>query len=246
MRALFVLSAVAAVVAMVPALTAEAPAVGASNSGPSRLRMSRGFVGVVLVGVAGGLGAGVYETCWSLLMTSRHAAQWQVGLSWTLFAISFAVFSPAAGRLTDRLDRRVLAILGALGMTGFLVTYPFLPRPALLIGLGPLEAIAVAIAFPAAQSLLSQLVAPDALGRAQGVFTTAESAAIGGMSALSGYLFGVGRWVPFVVGGATAVMLTALLPLLWRDVIGRARDAAAPEAAVADQPATFAALAPSA
>lgn len=246
MRALFVLSACAAVVAMVPALTAQAPRVSMATSASSGLRLSRGFLGVVIVGVAGGLGAGVYETCWSLLMTSRHAAEWQVGLSWTLFAISFAVFSPVAGRLTDRLDRRSLAISGVVVMTGFLVAYPFLPSAALLIGLGPLEAIAVAVAFPAAQSLLSQLVAPDALGRAQGVFTTAESGAIGAMSALSGYLFGVSRWVPFVVGGATAIALTLLLPVLWRDVVGRAADAAGVEAGVPDQPGAVPALAPSA
>ena len=39
-------------------------------------------------------------------MDSRGAADWQIGLSWTLFALPFAAFSPIAGRLVDRLDRR--------------------------------------------------------------------------------------------------------------------------------------------
>lgn len=247
MRLLFVLSAVTAVVAMTPVLGAKLPpSVRTTQATRERLRVSRGLVGVVVVGVAGGLGAGVYETCWSLLITSRHAAQWQVGLSWALFAVSFALFSPVAGRLSDRFDRRHLALAGVVVMTGFLLGYPFVPRAAWLVALGPFEALAVATAFPAAQSLMSQLVAPGALGRAQGLFTTVESAAIGVMAVASGYLFGMARWLPFLAGGAVATVLSALLPVLWRDVVGRAEDAAAeagPAVAV-DQP--VAALAPSA
>ena len=105
--------------------------------------------------------------------------------------------------------------------------------PWLLIALGTVEAIGVAIAIPAAQSLLSQLVHPDALGRAQGVFTTAESAMIAVGAAVSGYLFTVYRWLPFVSAAVLALALTSLLPRLWREVPGRATDAGTPPAAIA-------------
>jgi DHA1 family multidrug resistance protein-like MFS transporter len=170
-------------------------------------------------------------------MTSRHAAQWQIGLSWTMFAASFAAFSPVAGRLVDRVDRRHLAIVAMAATTGFLVIYPFLARPAWLIALGTMEAVGVAIALPAAQSLLSQLAPPSALGRAQGVFTTAENAAIAVAAGASGYLFALNRPLPFLVAAAVAAALTLLLPLLWRDVVGHAHDApAVPEAGVPAQP----------
>ena len=228
MAELFVLGSVFAIAAMVPIIRgAPAPAVAQRHERPAKLQLSRGFIGVVLVGVIGGVCTGVYETCWSLMMVARGAATWQVGLSWTMFALSFAAFSPMAGRLIDRLDRRRLAVMAAALSAVFIAIYPMLPRPWLLIALGTVEAIGVAIAIPAAQSLLSQLVHPDALGRAQGVFTTAESAMIAAGAAVSGYLFTVYHWLPFVSAAVLALMLTALLPRMWRDVAGRATEAAA-------------------
>jgi DHA1 family multidrug resistance protein-like MFS transporter len=218
---LFVVTAVAALVAVGPVLWGV-PAGRPVHDAESRLTVSRGLAGVVLVGVAGGVIGGAYESCWSLLMASRGAAVWQVGMSWTLFAIPFAAISPLAGRLVDRLDRRWLAITSMVASAGFAVTYPFLPSPAWLMGLGIFESVAVAIAFPAAQSLLAQTAPASALGRAQGLFTTAETAAIAVAAAVSGYLFSLDRWMPFVVAAGISVGLIGALPVLWRDVEGRA------------------------
>jgi DHA1 family multidrug resistance protein-like MFS transporter len=224
---LFVLSSALAVAAMVPvARGAQVTRTVDRRVQRAPLRLSRGFVGVVLVGVIGGVCTGVYEACWSLLMTSRGAGAWQIGLSWSMFALSFAVFSPVAGRLIDRLDRRHLAVAACVLSAVFVAIYPVVPRPALLIALGSVEAIGVAIAIPAAQSLLSQLVHPDALGRAQGLFTTAESGAIAVGAAASGYLFTAYHWLPFIGAAVLALGLTCLLPTLWRDVTGRAADVA--------------------
>jgi MFS family permease len=188
------------------------------------LVVSRALLGVAVVGIAAGLVTGVYETCWSLLMHSRGAAAWQIGLSWTLFAVPFAAFSPTAGRLADRLDRRKLAIAAVSASSVFAASYPFVPWVALLMGLGVIEAMGVAVAFPAAQSLLTQAAAPEAQGRAQGFFTTAETASIAVAAAVSGALFGVARWVPFVSAAVLGGLVTLTLPVLWRDVAGRVSD----------------------
>jgi len=234
---LFVLGSVFAVIAMVPvARGAHLPDLHVSHDERAPLQLSRGFAGVIVVGVIGGLCTGVYESCWSLMMTSRGAAQWQIGLSWTIFAVSFAGFSPVAGRVIDRFDRRTLAIGAAALSAAFIAIYPMLPRPWLLMTLGAVEAIGVAVAIPAAQSLLSQLVAPAALGRAQGLFTTAESATIAAGAAAAGWLFTVARWLPFVAAAVLAAGLTALLPRLWRDVAGRAREAVATPASIPVSP----------
>jgi len=111
-----------------------------------------------------------------------------------------------------------------IGSAAFAVAYPFLPAPSLLMGLGMFESVAVAIAFPAAQSLLAETAPAAALGRAQGLFTTAETAAIAVAAAVSGYLFSLARWMPFVAAAAIAVAMTAALPVLWRDIAGKARD----------------------
>jgi len=228
MRWLFIFSAFTAIVAVVPVISGvHAPRVSAAAHERAPLRISRGFVGVLLVGVIGGLCTGVYESCWSLMMTARGGAAWQVSLSWTIFSVSFAAFSPLAGRLIDRLDRRRLGVAAAALSAVFITVYPLLPSPTWMIVLGAVEAIGVAVAIPAAQSLLTQLVHSDALGRAQGAFTTVESATIAAAAAIAGYLFTLRTWLPFVAAAVVATALTLLLPRLWRDVEGRASRAAA-------------------
>jgi len=224
LRWLFVVTAALSSLAIVPvALGARSRAhVSAEHEVVASLAISRALVGVVIIGVAGGLVTGVYEACWSLLLRSRGAAAWQIGLSWTLFAMPFALFSPVAGRLADRLDRRWLAGTACVAWSGFAIAYPFLPSVPLLVSLGALEAIGVAIAIPAAQSLLTETAPPQTLGRAQGFFTTAETASIAVAAGVSGALFGVARWIPFVSAALVGMLLVAALPVLWRGLPGRA------------------------
>jgi len=220
---LFIATAVISLVAIVPVVTGAPRRVAVEvHEQRASLRISSPFVGLVTVAVVSGLVFGVYETCWSLLMNSRGAAAWQIGLSWTLFALPFAAFSPIAGRLVDRLDRRALAIVSLVVTCGFAAMYPFLSHVWLLMVLGTVEAIGVAISYPAAQSMLSQTAVPEALGRAQGVYTTAQTAALSIAAATSGALFGVDRWVPFVAAAATGVALCTTLPVLWRTMPARA------------------------
>lgn len=222
LRAVFVATAVASLLATLPVLRGTPRHVFAPHAEVMPLVVTRELVGVLLLGVAGGLVVGVYETCWSLLMTSRGAASWQIGLSWTLFAAPFAAFSPVAGRITDRFDRRWLAVGAMLITAAFATSYPFIPRVALLIGLGTLEAVGVAVSMPATQSLLAQTAAAQALGRAQGLFGTGQTGAMAIAAGSSGYLFSVGRAVPFVSAAVLAATLAAVAPLLWRSLPGHA------------------------
>jgi DHA1 family multidrug resistance protein-like MFS transporter len=241
LRWLFVATAALSVSAIAPVVTGAAglrpvSAAAEGTSPAERLTVTRALVGVALVGVAGGLVTGVYETCWSLLMSSRGAAAWQIGLSWTLFTIPFALFSPVAGWLTDRFDRRRLAAAAVVASAGFAALYPFLDSVALLISLGSIEAIGVAIAFPAAQSLLTQTATPSTLGRAQGFFTTAETASIAVADGVSGVLFGTARWIPFVAAAGAVIGIVTALPALWRGLpgrVGRIGEHTAPDAAAA-------------
>ncbi|HEX4654838.1 MAG TPA: MFS transporter [Mycobacteriales bacterium] len=224
LRWLFVATAALTLTAVIPVAAGAAHAGRADTTEGTEmpLSISRALVGVAIVGVATGLVTGVYEACWSLLMHSRGAADWQIGLSWTLFALPFALFSPIAGRLADRLDRRWLAAAAVVASSAFAALYPFLTSVALLVGLGAVEAIGVAVAFPAAQSLLTQAATPQTLGRAQGFFTTAETASIAVAAAVSGTLFGVARWIPFVTASLAGVAMVAVLPVLWRGLPGHA------------------------
>jgi DHA1 family multidrug resistance protein-like MFS transporter len=164
---------------------------------------------------------GTYEVCWGLLMSSRGATSWQIGLSWTLWAIPFVAVSVPAGKLADRFDRRWLTALALLASAGFAASYPFLQTVSLLLGLGAVEGLAVAVSYPAPLSLLADGVRADDLGGAQGLVSTAETAAMAVFASVSGALFGLSAWVAFVTASATIVIAVLALAVIWAPVQGR-------------------------
>lgn len=172
--------------------------------------------GLVLVAGIAGLTAGVYETCWTLLLDEHGASTWAIGLSWTLFCVPFVVVTPIAGHLADRFDRARLTTVSLASTVILVGVYPFIGSLAVIIGLGVLEAVGTAIAFPAAQALLADSVPTAAIGRAQGMFTASQTAATAIAAAAGGALFAVGPAVPFVATSVVCVVLLVSLGWLWR------------------------------
>ncbi|HWC38617.1 MAG TPA: MFS transporter, partial [Acidimicrobiales bacterium] len=143
------------------------------------------------------------------------------GLSWTLWAVPLVVVSVPAGKLADRFDRRWLTALALLASAGFAASYPFVPAVSLLLGLAAAEGLAVATSYPAPLSLLADGVEQDDLGSAQGLVSTAETAAVAVFASVSGALFAVSAWVAFVTAAATIVIAVLVLAVLWAPVQGR-------------------------
>jgi hypothetical protein len=74
------------------------------------------------------------------------------------------------------------------------------------------------------QSLLSQGVPVSRLGRAQGLFATAETSTTALAAGISGSLFSLRPWLPFVAGAVIGILLIGMLPAIWTAVAGRASD----------------------
>ena len=242
MRVLFVAAAAAALAATIPVRSSHALAAEEARVSLNRTShhsglptMHRAVIGALMAAGAFGLVIGVYETCWTLLLDERGAQQWQIGLSWTLFAVPFVVMSRPAGWLADHFDRRRLAVGATAVSVAFCALYPFVNSVALLLALGAMEAVGTAVALPATQSLLAQSSRVEELGRVQGLFSTAETAAIAVSAGMGGFLFGKASWAPFVAGAVGAAALLAGLPAVWASVPGRAADVTAPDA-VLDRP----------
>ena len=251
MRLLFLLAAGFAVVALVPlaqmtrvapvssaqpeepapndiraetleALSGAAPAGLPQNLRRSRIVATPAVVGVLIAFFATGLIVGVYEACWSLLLHLRGASTSEIGLSWTLFALPFALLSVPAGRLADRLDRRVLAIGGLAAAVAFCAAYPFLHSVAMLVGLGSLEAACSVIGAPAAVLILTEATPSDLLGGAQGLLETGRTAATAASAGAAGALFAIDPVIPFTLAAGLSAAGCLVMAWVWRRVPGRA------------------------
>lgn len=197
---------------------------GESDVDPTPLppmQRSPQIYGAVVAAVAVGLCVGVYEGCWSLLMHARGASSVDIRLSWTFFCAPWVLLSRAGGWLADHANRKVIAIFGTLSSALFLATYPHLHSVHVLLGTGSLEAIASSLSAPSVSSLLSQGAASREMGRRQGLYTSANTAALACATACAGALFSVDSALPFTVFAAASVACTATLWWWWRHTVGR-------------------------
>lgn len=224
MRYLFLAAAAAVLAAAVPIFYFTPRSAPRPARGPQALTAlwrNRSVLAVATAFLAGGVVVGVYEVCWSLLLTSRGAKAWQVGLSWTLFAIPFAVMSLPAGWLVDHLDRRRLIAVSLVGSAAFALAYPFIHSVAWLVGLGAAEAVMVSLGAPAESAQLANSVSNHELGRAQGAVATAQTAAMAIAASTAGAMFASAAWIPFVGAGLLIIVLTAVMGIFFRGVPGR-------------------------
>ena len=228
---MFLGSGVVAFIACVPAMRiVESPEEAARRDARTnadgtrtklaRVQWSRSMTGALIAGAALGLTTGVYDICWTLLLVSRGAAGWQIGISWTLFSVPFVVAARPSGWLADHMDRRVL-VLGGLGLAmAFCATYPFISTVPVLIVLGATEALGFAAALPSLQSLLTQGSDPSEVGRIQGMFGTTQTACTALAAAAAGAAFAVARWLPFVSAAAITAVALIATAIVWRTVAG--------------------------
>lgn len=221
MALIFCVAAASSTVAAVPVLRTQLGEPTHQAVAMRRVTIDRRLVGAIAVAVAIGLVVGAYEACWTLLMRSKGASSFQLGLSWTLFALPYAVFFRVGGWAADRADRRALAAFGVVNMAAFCVAYGLLPTVDSLLAVCCFEAIGSTLALPATQSLLSEGADPSEAGRRYGLFATAQTAAMAASAVISGALFTIAPAVPFFTMGALGVGLGVLTPLAWRGVRGR-------------------------
>ena len=185
------------------------------------IKMSRALLGALFGAACLGLGIGVYEACWTLLLNSRGASQFQVALSWTAFSVPYVVFVRAGGWLADHADRRLMATIGLATSACFCVVYPFVAQVPILLVMGFVESAGFALALPALQAMMTEGRSPRELGRVQGLYATCQTGAITISAATAGAMFGVRTFLPFLVAAGIGFVLIAGLIITWAPLQGK-------------------------
>jgi MFS family permease len=148
---------------------------------------------------------GVYDTVWSLYITSRGAPPFLVGISFATYALPIVVFAGLAAGLTDRLGWVRAGTFSVLAFGVLASAYPFITSITALILLGVLEGALTAAGQPALTAEVSRRAPPGAQGRTQGLFQTGINAAEVVGAVAGGWLFQVQPAFAFL--SATAVCL---------------------------------------
>jgi MFS transporter, DHA1 family, multidrug resistance protein len=227
MAYVFVFAAAVASIAAIPVLRSDLGPAQVRDAPLPRLVVDSRLVGAVAVAIAFGVVIGAYESCWTLLMNYKGASSFQLGLSWTLFALPYVFFFRIGGWFADHSDRRVLVVVGIVNSAVFCGIYPLLGPVNALLAFSCFEAIGTSLALPATQSVLTEGAEPREVGRRQGVFATAQTGALAVSALVSGSLFERGPAVPFLTMAVVSIVVVAVVPFAWRSIPGRVALAAA-------------------
>lgn len=226
MAYVFCFAATAATMASIPVLRSDLGPRHRSDLPIGAVTIDARLIGAMAIAVAFGLTVGAYESCWTLLMHFKGASTFQLGLSWTLFALPYVVCFRIGGWFADHTDRRIFACVGVVNACVFCGIYPLLPTVDALLAFSCFEAIGTSLALPSVQSLLTEGANPREVGRRQGLFATAQTAAMAISAVVSGSLFEDGPAVPFLTMAVIGIALACAAPWVWRRVPGRVVTAA--------------------
>ncbi len=138
-------------------------------------------------------------------------SEFELGLIYGLFAVTFAFFMLPAGYLADKVGRKQMIISGILIFAATTFALAFITDKYQFAVLRALEGIGAAMVTPAAFALTVDLVPESKRGVAMGAEGTAQLLGGLGGPGLGGFLAGeIGFYYPFYVAAALAVTCAVL------------------------------------
>jgi MFS family permease len=219
LRLVFVGAGVVCVLAAVPvvAIRSAVPRSKISDqlAPPTRaVSMPRRLLPAIGVGSAPEYFTGLLTGIWSLYLLSRGALTWQIGLSFTLFALPAVFLSVGMGGLIDHRGARVVM---ATSLIGLAVVSPLLgmtPVVPLLLLLVLVSGIFAAAERPAVYSEVSMRVPHGELARAQGLVQMALMIAQTAGAVTGGWLLSRSLTMPFLSVTAACLLSLVAVPFL--------------------------------
>jgi DHA1 family multidrug resistance protein-like MFS transporter len=152
---------------------------------------------------------GVYDTVWSLYLTSRGATTFLVGLSFATYALPIVAFAGLAGGLADRLGWVRAGTLAVLAYGLLSLAYPFVASITVLILIGVLEGSLTAAGQPALSAQTSRLAPSGAQGRTQGMYQVGLNVAEVVGAVTGGWLYQARPALAFFSAGAVCLLGSA-------------------------------------
>ncbi len=180
----------------------------------SRFASVLGTIGMVVI-----IGYQLYDVARSQYGMSIQEAAFQLGLLGLAQFVPLALFTPVAGVVADRFDRRTVALLAtvldlSIALTLALVTYLGMTSLPVLFVLAALHGTARVFIGPALSAVVPNIVPAPLIPRAMALSSMSwQSGAIGG-PALAGLFYGVDHALPYWTASALlAISFTAIFAI---------------------------------
>lgn len=128
------------------------------------------FISLFVATAAAMLGIGIIEPIMPLYAKSMGASAVMLGLIFSGFALSRAIFAPLLGRFSDQYGRKPLMVSGLILFIIFSICYILANTPLLLVVIRTAQGIASVMVTPIAQSYIGDITPEGKEGRYMNLF----------------------------------------------------------------------------
>ncbi|WP_448006500.1 MFS transporter [Agromyces bauzanensis] len=202
-----------ATAAVAPAEGPAAASVDTAVTAPPRLSFgllrSPRVVGILLLYGAVMVPTGAYDGIWPRFMADIGASEQLTALSYTLFAVPYALVAGWAGRVADRRGGVSAFVRGAVVLVPIVALYGVIGDPWVATGVGFVESSGQALAFIGAAAAMAQAVPAERAGASQGLMRAFGLLTATVAAALSGVAYELGG--PLALFGGTALVVVVMV-----------------------------------
>jgi MFS family permease len=180
------------------------------------------ILSLVLVQVVVGSGFALLIPTLPRYITSLGGQASDLGLFNAAYAVAMLVSAPAWGAWSDRVGRRSVLIIGALGLGATYLALPIAPDLQVAFALRFLGGVFAAGTIPASFAYVVDVTTPEERGSAMGAVSAGMGMAFVISPVIGGVLAEVGVAVPFLLAAAAAGLSAILVTLMLPSVAPRA------------------------
>jgi len=157
------------------------------------------------------LGSGIASPIIPLYAGSLGASYIQIGMTGTAYGLVYAIGSVPLGRLSDRLGRKIMTVVGTVLCSLAAATYSIAMTVDHIVLIRAIEGLAWAAFWPSIEALTTDVSRASAVGRAMGFSTASYGAGFALGSLLAGALTSIfGYRYAFLFYLASSILATVL------------------------------------
>ncbi|WP_312117068.1 MFS transporter [Brevibacillus reuszeri] len=145
-----------------------------------------------------------------------------MGVLFSSYAVAMLVATPIFGPISDRIGRRIMLLIGLLGLAASTLLFAFSESMTLLITARFVQGISAAATWPTALALLADLFPPQKRGAVMGTALTAISTGTLLGAPIGGWLFEISdHRMPFLAAAAFTFLNIVLVFLFLKEETNR-------------------------